>query len=171
MSRINRPPKGLQGLLGSQSFGSNPDELLQEVRPSIELFPFWGAELLRHKIINGGRTTNGVIAQHLVPTDEVWAMKQVSCYRIAGFTGAGPHTLQVGLEFSSISGAGASVSPFEVSPVYADLDGTTSFVVSKHFDTPFLLEPNTLVSARALRNTLANPDVMAVSVLYFALPG
>ena len=45
-SRINRPPVGLQDLLGSQSFGDNPNELLQFVTPTLDLEQFYESDLI-----------------------------------------------------------------------------------------------------------------------------
>lgn len=45
-TKINTPPIGLQDLLGTQSFGSNPSELLLSVRPIVDLFPFLVADQL-----------------------------------------------------------------------------------------------------------------------------
>lgn len=61
MSQINRPPLGLQQLLGSQNFGQNPRELAQTVQPTIDLFPFFGSGLLRVAEATGGRGDEGLI--------------------------------------------------------------------------------------------------------------
>lgn len=61
MSKINRPPLGLQQLLGSQNFGQNPTELEGSVRPSLDLLPFYGAPLLSSRTTEGVRATEGLI--------------------------------------------------------------------------------------------------------------
>lgn len=44
MARINRLPHGLQDLLGNTNLGINPAELLEAVRPSVDLWALWTAE-------------------------------------------------------------------------------------------------------------------------------
>lgn len=61
MSQVNRPPTGLQQLLGSQNFGDNPDQLLNEVRPTLDLLPMYGSGLLRKKTGTGARTNTGEV--------------------------------------------------------------------------------------------------------------
>lgn len=61
MSRINRPPQGLQKLLGSQNFGENPREFLQDVRPTVELRPFFSADLIRSLESASTRSSPGLI--------------------------------------------------------------------------------------------------------------
>ena len=59
MSKINTPPIGLQSLLGSQSFGDNPDDLLNGVRGSLDLLPFYSAVKGRFKSNSGARGSAG----------------------------------------------------------------------------------------------------------------
>jgi len=59
MSKIHRPPRGLQHLLGSQSFGKNPDELRQDVQPTLDLSSYYAAELLKTETENGMITADG----------------------------------------------------------------------------------------------------------------
>jgi len=63
MSKIHRPPRGLQHLLGSQSFGQNPDQLSQFVQPTIDLSGFYAAELLKVATDNGMITADGQIGE------------------------------------------------------------------------------------------------------------
>ena len=59
MSKINTPPIGLQSLLGSQSFGENPDDLLSGVRGTLDLLPFYAAVKGRFKSNVGARNSAG----------------------------------------------------------------------------------------------------------------
>jgi hypothetical protein len=61
MSKIHRPPRGLQHLLGSQSFGKNPDELSQIVTPGLDLTGYYAAELLKTQTVNTNVASDGVI--------------------------------------------------------------------------------------------------------------
>lgn len=72
MSQINRPPIGLQGLLGSKNFGVNPSDLNQQVVPIVDLFDFWASQTLRY--IKETAVTAGVgnVINTVVPSDKVW---------------------------------------------------------------------------------------------------
>lgn len=61
-SQINRPPLGLQQLLGSQNFGQNPPELKADVQSTVELLPFYGSGLLRMESNAGARTAKGEVS-------------------------------------------------------------------------------------------------------------
>jgi hypothetical protein len=63
MSKIHRPPRGLQHLLGSQSFGQNPDELAQNVQPTLDMTGFYSAELLKTATKNTMMSGEGVVGQ------------------------------------------------------------------------------------------------------------
>ena len=63
MSQIHRPPRGLQHLLGSQSFGKNPDELAQVVQPTIDITSLYASELLKTAEIQSAVTGTGLIGE------------------------------------------------------------------------------------------------------------
>lgn len=63
MSKIHRPPRGLQHLLGSQSFGQNPDQLVQSVQPTLDMTAFYAGELLKTQTVNTMVSADGVIGQ------------------------------------------------------------------------------------------------------------
>lgn len=75
MSKINKPPLGLQDLLGSQSFGTNPGDLLQGVRPSLDMVPFWLWQNLEYAQDSATATPivpgNDVVTI-AVPQNELW---------------------------------------------------------------------------------------------------
>mgnify|MGYP000431930982 CR=1 FL=1 len=77
MSQINRPPIGLQGLLGSQNFGTNPSELSQIVSPGIDLFPFWASQGLKFDKQTGSAAGVGSLIETQVPDGKTWAV--LSC--------------------------------------------------------------------------------------------
>lgn len=76
MSQINRPPIGLQSLLGSKNFGQNPSDLSQQVLPTVDLFPFWATQQLRfakeEQTTAGG--DNAPVVSIQVPEGETWAV-------------------------------------------------------------------------------------------------
>jgi hypothetical protein len=61
MSKIHRPPRGLQHLLGSQSFGQNPDELAQSVQPTLDLTGYYSSELLKTAVVTGALAADGQV--------------------------------------------------------------------------------------------------------------
>jgi len=77
MSQINRPPVGLQGLLGSQNFGQNPNDLAQQVLPIVDLFPFWSSQTLKFDKQTGTSAGGGSLIETQVPTDKTWGV--LSC--------------------------------------------------------------------------------------------
>lgn len=81
MSRINRVPFGLQDLLGSQNLGANPSSLLQEVRPTLDLFPFWAAERVTLRTDNTVAINNSsvIVTSFTVPQGQAWIPLHVSC--------------------------------------------------------------------------------------------
>lgn len=74
MSQINRPPVGLQSLLGSQNFGDNPSDLAQQVLPQIDLFPFWAQQSLELAYETATSAGNGSIIELRVPDGKIWGM-------------------------------------------------------------------------------------------------
>lgn len=72
MSRINRIPKGIQNLFGNVAAGMNPNELLQDVRPSIDLTQFWSVEQIDH--VGAVGSFGAVFQQNLitVPAGQLW---------------------------------------------------------------------------------------------------
>ena len=73
-SKINTPPVGLQDLLGSQSFGENPNLLTEVVSPTLEQFPFLSADKISAytQQQNVAATDPAVIFAFLQPAGEVW---------------------------------------------------------------------------------------------------
>lgn len=80
MSQINRPPKGLQDVLGSKNFGVNPSNLGQAVVPTIDIGQFYIADLM--DIARDDVTGIAVLdqAEIEVPTGEVWFVFSVDLY-------------------------------------------------------------------------------------------
>lgn len=72
MSKINRVPRGIQDLLGNTAQGQNPAELLQSVRPTFDLLPWWSTE--RIDFTNFIGSFAAVFQQQTirVPQGELW---------------------------------------------------------------------------------------------------
>ena len=77
MSQINRPPVGLQSLLGSKNFGANPSDLAQQVIPIADLFPFWASQTLRFDKQTGTSSGAGSLIEVQVPSGKTWGI--LSC--------------------------------------------------------------------------------------------
>lgn len=77
MSQINRPPIGLQSLLGSKNFGENPSNLAQQVLPAVDMFPFWASQVLKFEKVSGNSTGVGSLIETQVPNGKTWGV--LSC--------------------------------------------------------------------------------------------
>ena len=85
MSRINRPPIGLQYVMGNTNFGDNPSELSGITAPVVDLMPFFGVELIDFEY-NSANVSSGAGATRIeVPENELWLVKQ-----IVGFIASAP---------------------------------------------------------------------------------
>jgi hypothetical protein len=78
MGKINRPPIGLQSLLGSINFGVNPSELFETVRPTVDLFPFWAQQTWRIDQQTVNTAGFGTVITVTVPEGELWGIKTVA---------------------------------------------------------------------------------------------
>ena len=80
MSRINRVPKGLQDLLGSQNLGDNPSDLSLLVQPQVDMFPFWSAERLTviGNVTFSFSNSDAVLATFTIPDGEAWIPLHIS---------------------------------------------------------------------------------------------
>lgn len=72
MSRINRVPVGLQDVLGSTAMGDNPSDLLEEVRATFDMWPFWMADRVRHIAASASVAVRGATVIITVPQNEIW---------------------------------------------------------------------------------------------------
>lgn len=73
-TRINRVPLGLLDFLGTKSLGDNPSELMAEVRPTLNLFPFFAAERFVVNGENASASTGAGGQTFTVPKGELWLM-------------------------------------------------------------------------------------------------
>lgn len=76
--RIQRPPTGLLGLLGSKGTGINPSELEDRVQPTVDLTPFYQSQDIQTAIASGTPVTAaGAGASLVVPNGEYWQLLAV----------------------------------------------------------------------------------------------
>lgn len=168
MSQINRPPLGLQSLLGSQNLGDNPNNMLTDMRPTLDLLPFLTAQLLRQETVTGGRITPGTVASLQPFAGELWALKGLGAFNGA-ITGVGPFDLQLAFTMTKIAGGGsAEVHTLAVGDVLS-VSGGDNVGFAVNFDTPLILEPGITVALNFLQCGLANADTFRLSALYFPL--
>ncbi len=86
MSKVNRLPRGLQGLLFNRNFGVNPSELRQDISPGLDLYPFYSANSLNAAagfVVATAKGDNFTISQ---PQDEIW---EVHSFALKGINNAG----------------------------------------------------------------------------------
>lgn len=168
MSRINRVPWGLQDILGSQSQGENPSELLQEVRPSFDMWPLWAQERIQYDRITGSITARGQNVNIAVPDGEYWM--PIAMYGgVAGFADIGT-VIKIAL-------FGLRVSPNTGNFfVFHESDLVTSTVVGELFHTTFpcesrvLYPPGTVFGSRTSEYVpTIGPDTLEFGILYWQL--
>ena len=155
--------------LGSQSFGANPDDLLQQVVPTIDLVPFFSVNQTKQERNTGGRTTPGLITNVNVADDEQWLLLAASLYMEAGATGAGGDVLGH-ISVRNIAGN----SPVSQIVLTQDKQRHTlaageRYSLSWNAKRPFILPQGARVDALYDICSLANADTVALNVLYVAL--
>lgn len=168
MSKINTPPIGLQQLLGSQNFGDNPDDLLQQVRSVVDLIPFWGAQHMEVSRTEGGRSDEGIISS--VPFFGPAMILAASARVSGGMTGAAP--LSLGITISGIS-MRENQPPTEV--LIAQSPGRETFPVGAEpgvdvlLPKPIVVEADTQVNSRWVSASGSSLDLVELAVLYYDL--
>lgn len=171
MSRINRPPVGLQGLLDSQNFGENPSELGQIVRPTVDLFPFYATQLLRSSNIVGSKTGAGLIETltsgvSSPGSEQNWFLKGVSVYV------ANPLVGSVNKAYVALESLVSNVQRRHIiaSSTRQTVSGTIEFAWGAQFSQPIPLESNIDIAFYWSENTGLTTENVQVSALYFAVP-
>lgn len=166
MSQINRPPGGLQQLLGSQNFGKNPDQLAQTVQPTLDLFPFFGSGLLRVVQSTGARVNEGLICN--VEFFGRAAIVAVSLEQTTAMTAAEP--CQVGFALTNIAGDNPDTAVFfnTQSNVGQSFNASSLPAWAFCFPNPLLVESGTKLGAYF--NFYAGvAETMRLRVLYYDL--
>lgn len=164
MSQINRPPIGLQQLLGSQNFGDNPPQLGGVVAPTLDLLPFYGAGTIRYKQTSGARVNTGIISS--VPVFGQIAILQVAAWTSGAIsTGAGAYDLA--LTMQGIATAD-TLKDLEI-PLVSNkqtLAVTDQIMVNYTFRRPFIVESGVSFNSRWLATAGANTTVRLLVVFY-----
>lgn len=165
MSQINRPPIGLQSLLGSKNFGSNPNELSGAVLPMVDLFPFWGSQVLKFGKDEQTGSGTAIAAELEIPSGKTWAVIT------AGFSASTPQAnedniLQISLEETDGSGVQYLVAAYNnVGNVDADLP------VSLSWKPPvlFWLNPGTVIRGQCVNDAAAQVRDVVLDCVYYEL--
>lgn len=108
-AKINRVPDGLQGILDSKTLGENPDDLLGDIRPTLDLRSLF----LANAGIRGDAATASVSAASLgmvvapvtVPSGELWFVVSVSSDVVGGLTGGDNYATSPVVEITTGLGA------------------------------------------------------------------
>jgi len=166
MSQINRPPLGLQNLLGSQNFGDNPRELAGAVAPTLDMMSFYGSGILRMRRISGALATEGEIAQY--EFDDRVALLSLAGWQQAGASGA--HTCQLGLAISGPPNESLPVDqPHQLAQTFPFAHtGTSQPVACYTFPTPLVVEAGTKVHLYWLTNP-GNVNSVQMTILFYDL--
>jgi len=164
MSQINRPPLGLQQLLGSQNFGDNPDDLGQVVQPTVELFPFYAAGAMKMKHTAGGRTTAGIIST--VPIFGAAAIIGVSVRReLMGVA----ELLNIGITMDGLNSVGASASKIVLASTGPITYGIgVGFGLNYTFPQPLIVESGAQFNSEYFGYN-GNIEFVTLTVLYYDL--
>jgi len=78
MSTINRLPRGLQSYFGNTAAGKNPAQLLQDVRPTVDLTPFWNGDSIKYRKEPGSVAATYGVSFIEVPLGESWIPLQLT---------------------------------------------------------------------------------------------
>jgi len=170
MSIINRPPLGLQELLGSQNFGDNPKQLGGVVAPTLDMLPFYGSGILRMKRVSGSLASEGEITS-IEFSDKV-AVLSVAAFNEALLLANGQS--QLGL---FISGPPSDNLPVDFQHCLATGPGGTgatsaigtAAAVAYSFPFPLVVEPGTAFHVHWLANSASQLAVVQLSVLFYDL--
>ena len=73
MSKINRLPYGFQDFLGNTAAGNNPDKLLTDVRPTVDMSPYWAFGQTQFEGQSKAVGAIGGGAFFTVPAGELWS--------------------------------------------------------------------------------------------------
>lgn len=79
MSVINTVPKGLQEFLGNTSQGRNPSNILADVRPTLDMAPYWDVDKIKFYTQSGAVLASYNNQAKAVPDGEVWIPLAISC--------------------------------------------------------------------------------------------
>ncbi len=169
MAKIERVPSGLLDYLKLRSQGRNPDDLLDNVRATLEQELFYDLE--RHESAEEPiNMTSGQIEFIEVPADEIWKLLAVGFVRNP--TGGGASlNVRASWLIERLIGAGANGVPFHSSPaiIQPALTAATGVIEYGHtLEKPFLVRAGQRITMRLdwARNVTTGADSSVVGTFY-----
>lgn len=124
MARFSKFPDGLLELLSSKHLGQAPDDLLDAVRGSVDMLPFWGAASIQIQSDGGTVQNTNDELDTIVPADQIWIPIQFAGDVIAGAVG---ETIRYSLGYRSPQAASNAYV------VTADYSMTPAVSIGHHF--------------------------------------
>ncbi len=173
-TKINQASIGLQALLGTQSFGDNPDALSQVAIPSVDLLPFLGAHRVQSTRGSASRSLAGFASVVTVPEGEHW----LPIYLSGGMLGMNaldigtPMTIAVSLRIRSKSAGTAFTSiVFEKKDVVDELTagGGSAVYLGGFVPNSFLLGPGSTVETYCDQISSVNAQSYETIATYYRL--
>jgi len=153
MGKLNQTPDGLLSFLASKTDGTNPSELLEAVRPVIDLLAFWAPTGLTVEtlstVFNGLDSDIGVV----VPNGEVWIVQAAhGTFRNAGISGGEQVKLGLKITGSLNQNNVAQDVFFEGNglEVYATFQLAVGVRISHFFERPFILRAGQGIAVQLL---------------------
>lgn len=169
MGIINKLPWGLQDFLGSVSQGTNPANLLQDVRPSLEIFPFLSGNDLRvYDVAEQAVNSAGDIHTKAVNTGEIWLVLNVGAGVRSDTAG---DTLEASVGLKRVKGH--TNTNFEAGlhgfPAWTAIGGTLQFNQAVNFPQMIPVTAGVGIVWKATNVVSVGDLLLQPSVLYYRL--
>ena len=178
MGAINRIPEGLLSLLASKTQGRNPFELLESVRPSLDLLWAYQTDMASSLVTGTGAASNDFVAI-TVPAAEAWLIHAARAELTTAATTAGQrYSFELRINGAPLAGfpgfvsgsavASSGLVPF-VSTTTAAGDPAIQNEVAKFFEKPFLLRGGYSLECRINHYEGAATANLGLEVIYTPL--
>jgi len=165
MGNIARKPRGLLNFLQTQSGGENPDQLLESVRPTLDMFPFYAPDRLRASTQAINQAVAGFTGV-TVPDGKAWLILALSV-DITSIT-VSAHFAKISWHLERVPGQGVNgillAENFYQQPATAA--GSTIGLVNR-FDTPIMASAGQVI---AFRNDSSTANIVGqLELLYWEM--
>lgn len=162
MSKINRPPIGLQYALGNTNFGDNPSELSGVTAPVMDLWPFLGVELIDFEYNNTTVTSTANRVEITCPENELWFVTHL-CAAATSFPNAGDsvsYTLSLRNPIRKNTGIAPNTDQvLKVGPIFTATAVADDYGVDLSFNPPLVVQSGVSLQARPGALVLATTGV------------
>jgi len=147
---FNRLPRGLLGLLDAKVGGQNPQELTDELRPVLEMFPFYHAQF--RDALSGQTAGNAVVGTNSLatgsltgpPADELWWVEHYAVKMDAGLAAGNGVILMPSM--LSVSSSGGPSIPILLNSA-RNVANQIGWIAAAAADRPFLMIPGDVLGA------------------------